>query len=49
MNTDAWAPLSDSTVMGCSEDVSHDLGVKWEQNAVVFVGADLTPRLLFLV
>ena len=44
-----WEGEASLLVMGCSEDVSHDLGVKWEQNAVVFVGANLTPRLLFLV
>jgi hypothetical protein len=44
----SWPPEASYLVLSMGRQEAHDLGRKYEQNAVVWVGADAFPELLLL-
>ncbi|MGI4856068.1 MAG: DUF3293 domain-containing protein [Janthinobacterium lividum] len=46
--TNGWPGESSFLVLGPDRDAAIDLGVQYEQNAVIWCGEDAVPRLLLL-
>jgi Protein of unknown function (DUF3293) len=44
----AWPPELSFFALGISERAARDLGRRFDQDAVVWAGADAVPRLLLL-
>jgi len=44
----AWRPEPSVLVLGLSREAARRLGLAWEQNAIVWTGADATPHLVML-
>ena len=43
-----WPPEASCLVLGLELDEARELGARWQQNAVVWAGADALPRLVLL-
>lgn len=43
-----WPPEASFLVLGLELDETRELGVRWQQNAVVWAGADAVPSLVLL-